>query len=55
MSASTPQSQLDSHQDERRQGPEDRRTAGEDRRNLDRVLEDFAPRRNPDMRDRRSR
>jgi hypothetical protein len=40
---------------ERRQGPRDRRVNRQDRRNPERVVDDFAPRRNPDQPDRRKR
>jgi hypothetical protein len=40
---------------ERRQGPADRRIALEDRRNSERVAQDIAPRRDPDVKDRRKR
>lgn len=38
---------------EKREGPKDRRAATTDRRNEDRVNEDFEPRRNPEVYDRR--
>lgn len=38
---------------ERRNGPTDRRQSTEDRRNIDRLSDDPAPRRNPDVSDRR--
>lgn len=38
---------------ERRSGKPDRRRSREDRRNEDRMLDDPAPRRNPDVPDRR--
>ena len=40
--------------EERRTGPSDRRIAGEDRRNEDRVNDELLPRRNPDVTDRRA-
>jgi len=40
---------------ERRAGPVDRRMALEDRRNLERVSQEIAPRRHPDIKDRRKR
>jgi len=40
---------------ERRQGPADRRIALEDRRNSERLTQDIAPRRDPDVKDRRKR
>ena len=42
-------------QEDRRKGPSDRRRAEEDRRNAERVAQDIAPRRNPDVTDRRGR
>ena len=39
---------------ERRKGPSDRRNNSLDRRNEDRLLDDFEPRRNPDIPDRRT-
>ncbi len=39
---------------ERRRGPQDRRSSTEERRNSDRANDDFIPRRNPDLIDRRS-
>lgn len=43
-----------SQQEERRTGARDRRTAKVDRRNSERLAEDIAPRRHPDVKDRRS-
>ena len=51
--ASQPSPQDQPTAEERRTGPKDRRVAREDRRNLDRVLEELSPRRNPDMAGRR--
>ncbi|MCB1683927.1 MAG: hypothetical protein KDI31_05565 [Pseudomonadales bacterium] len=39
---------------ERRSGPADRRSSQPDRRNPERTAEDFAPRRHPDVKDRRT-
>ena len=38
---------------ERRAGTPDRRTTQEDRRNMERVAQDIAPRRDPEVKDRR--
>lgn len=40
---------------ERREGPADRRVATEERRNPERIAQDIAPRRDPDVKDRRKR
>lgn len=40
---------------ERRNGPADRRRNRQDRRNPERAADDFTPRRNPDVPDRRKR
>jgi hypothetical protein len=40
---------------ERRKGPIDRRAPPQDRRNPERTADDIAPRRNPDLPDRRER
>ncbi|MEQ8483197.1 MAG: hypothetical protein RIB46_02430 [Pseudomonadales bacterium] len=40
---------------ERRTGAPDRRSKRQDRRNPERLADDFAPRRNPDRSDRRKR
>jgi hypothetical protein len=47
---------LDPHYEgeERRNGPKDRRTARTDRRNPERLAEEIAPRRHPDIKGRRS-
>ena len=50
-SSSEPQ---DEDQPDRRKGPQDRRVAREDRRNLDRVADDPMPRRDPDSAGRRA-
>ena len=47
--------QVKKAQEERRAGPADRRRTQPDRRNAERVSEDVAPRRHPDVKDRRSR
>lgn len=39
---------------EQRNGPQDRRSNTDERRNSDRANDDFLPRRNPDLIDRRS-
>ena len=44
----------DQAEEERRQGAKDRRIAGKDRRNPERVAEEIAPRRHPEIRGRRS-
>lgn len=40
-------------EEDRRSGARDRRTAKADRRNSERLAEDIAPRRHPDIKDRR--
>ncbi|MGE0625628.1 MAG: hypothetical protein AB7I04_13305 [Pseudomonadales bacterium] len=40
-------------EEERRSGVRDRRIAKADRRNSERLVEDIAPRRHPDVKDRR--
>gem|GEM_PF-2097146 len=54
MGKTTAQSQSSPAYVERRRGPQDRRNTTEERRNSDRANEDFIPRRNPDLMDRRS-
>ena len=41
--------------EDRRQGAKDRRKANKDRRDLERLADEIAPRRHPDVRSRRSR
>ena len=45
---------LGESREERRTGPKTRRVAAEDRRNAERVADDFTPRRNPDIPGRRA-
>lgn len=40
---------------DRRKGPKDRRASKPDRRNAERLLDDIAPRRNPEVPDRRTK
>ena len=54
MSKTSARSQSSPVNVERRNGPQDRRRNTEERRNLDRVNDDFLPRRSPDLIDRRS-
>ena len=51
--AGEPQADTGQPQSDRRTGVRDRRVASIDRRNEDRVADDFDPRRNPDIPDRR--
>lgn len=58
ISASKPgepkQGSAEQEREERRSGHRDRRKAGTDRRNAERLAEDIAPRRHPDVKGRRS-
>lgn len=50
----TPIASEDYQGEERRDGPMDRRAKNKDRRDPERVAEEIAPRRHPDIKDRRN-
>ena len=54
LANSTAQSQCSPAYSERRSGPQDRRRNTDERRNSDRASDEFLPRRNVDLMDRRS-
>ena len=48
-----PMAGTDQLEEERRKGPKDRRTTKSERRNPERIADEIAPRRHPDVKDRR--